>query len=63
LRVGGGPARHVTQFFADAGRVHQHEHGQEGGAALRPAHEGFHGAGARGDVEGVFDHGFAFFRR
>ena len=49
------PPRHVAQLIADAGRVHQEEHGRMH-AALGPTDEGFHRPVTGGDVKGLLDH-------
>jgi len=54
---GGEPARHVAQLLADAGGVHQQQHGRMH-AAIRPADEGLHRAVFGGDVLGLLDHDF-----
>src|SRR5205085_1682026 len=52
---GSEPARHVAQLLADAGGVHQEQHGWMR-TALRPADEGLHRAGFGSDVQGLLDH-------
>jgi hypothetical protein len=50
------PARHIAEFLADTGCIHQEEDGGKRPAALGTTDKGFHRAVCRGDVQRLFDH-------
>ena len=47
----------LPKTFANAGRVHQHQHDRQRPAVVRPDAVGVHGAIGRGNIECAFNHG------